>query len=892
MSTHFLHTMLAPAAVAVIGASEREGAVGTVVFRNLLAGFTGKLYPVNPRHARIQNQEAYPSIGDIRQPVELAVIATPAPTVPDLIRQCGEAGIAAVVVISAGFGEAGDSGLKLQNAMLNHARHYGIRIIGPNCLGIMRPATGLNATFGHNIASAGQLALVSQSGALCTAMLDWAQNHEIGFSAVFSLGDAADVDFGDLLSFLALDKETRAILLYVEGIRDARSFLSGLRVAARMKPVIVVKGGRYQEGSRAAMSHTGAMVGSDAVFHAALRRAGAVRAYTIKQLFAAANLLASGHCRLLGNRLAIITNGGGPGVLATDRAIEAGVALAPLEQATIARLNEVLPPHWSHGNPVDILGDADAARYRHAIEACLADNKVDGVLAMLTPQAMTDAIGAARVAAELAHSQDKPLLTCWMGGTQVREAHALFGREHIAHFDTPETAVEAFSYLASFQRNQEMLLQVPAPLDAEGEPDVEGARLIIEEALASGRNRLSDMESFAVLKAFGLPVARIMEAHSPSEALVMAETLGFPIAMKIHSPDIPHKSDVAGVRLNISNAAAVRNTYQELFANARAQRPDADLQGVTLEPMYTRGTARELFVGVVNEPVFGPAISIGSGGTMIEVMDDTFVALPPLNRFIARQMIDRTRASQLLGEFRGLPAVNLSAIEKVLLGISDLVCELPHIRELDINPLLVDETGALVVDARIGIGYPDAGARRYDHMAIHPYPGHLARRKQLPDGSNITIRPIRPEDAEIEQAFIRRLSPRSKFFRFMQTLHELTLDMLVRFTQIDYDREMALIAVAHEGGQEIEVGVARYVINPDDISCEFAIVIADEWHHKGLGIELMQQLMEIARARGLKEMAGEVLADNREMLGLAKSLGFEIRTSREDQHLMEVSKAL
>ncbi len=892
MGTHFLQAMLAPAAIAVIGASERPDAVGTLVFRNLLSEFKGQLYPVNLRHARIQGRKARKTIGDIDHPIDLAVIATPAESVPELIRQCGEAGVRAAVVLSAGFAEAGEQGQRLQDAMLDYARHYGLRLIGPNCLGIMRPASGLNATFSHNIARTGQLALVSQSGALCTAMLDWAQDHDIGFSCMLSLGDAADVDFGDILNYLALDNQTRAILLYVEGIRDARRFLSGLRIAARMKPVILVKAGRYSAGSRAAVSHTAALVGSDAVFHAALRRAGAVRAYTINQLFSAAQLLASGNYRLNGDRLAIVTNGGGPGVMATDRATEAGVTLAQLEDTTLKRLNQALPAHWSHDNPVDILGDADGERYASAISACLADRQVDGLLVMLTPQAMTQADEAARVLVEQARQHRKPLLACWMGGPQVRDAQARFNREHIAHFDTPETAIEAFSYLASFQRNQQLLLQVPEPLDRQREPDCEGARLIIEEALAAGHGRLSDMESFAVLKAFGVPVAPIMEAHNANEALVMAEALGFPLAMKINSPDIPHKSDVAGVRLNISNATSVRTAYDELLKTARQHRPDATLNGVTLEPMYTRGTARELFVGMVRDPVFGPAISIGSGGTMIEVMDDAYVALPPLNRFIARQMIERTRASQLLGEFRGLPAVNRRAIENVLLGLSELVCELPHVRELDINPLLVDETGALVVDARILIDYPPAGARRYGHMAIHPYPSDLIRHKQLPDGSNVTIRPIRPEDAEIEQAFIRRLSPQSKYFRFMQALHELTPEMLVRFTQIDYDREMALIAVTREDGQDIEVGVARYVTNPDDTSCEFAIVIADDWHHKGLGMELMQQLMDVARARGLTLMEGEVMADNREMLSLAKWLGFNSQPGADDPRLVAVSKSL
>jgi acetyltransferase len=780
----------------------------------------------------------------------------------------------------------------LQKQLLEQARQYGMRIVGPNCLGILRPPSHLNTTFSNSSAMPGQMALVSQSGALCTALLDWAQNHNVGFSAIVSLGDAADVDFGDVLSYLALDPHTRSILLYVEGVRQSRAFISGLRIAARLKPVVVIKAGRHAEGSRAAVSHSGAIIGADDVFHAALRRAGAVRAYTIKQMFSAAEILSSRSGRVGGDRLAIVTNGGGPGVMAADRAVELGVTLAALGRQTLDALQQLLPAHWSQANPVDIRGDAGPQVYEQAVRLCCADPSVDGVLVMLTPQAMTRPLAAAEAVVAATAASDKPVLTCWMGEAQVSAARALFARHKIAHFDTPEASVEAFSYLARHRSNQQLLMQVPDPLGERSEPDAEGARLIVEEALAEDRALLTQMETRAVLRAFGVPITPCLLATSANEAMVMAESLGFPVVMKIDSPDITHKSDVSGVLINIQSARAVRTAYTELTTGVAKKRPDARLRGVTIEPMVQRPNSREVMIGVVRDPVFGPAISFGAGGTAVEVMRDRYVALPPLNQFIAQRMLAGTRINRLLGAFRGMPAVRRDALENVLLRVSELVCELPQLMELDINPLMVDDEGAIAVDARLTVAYQSPGARRYAHMAIHPYPGHLVRKSQLADGTDIVIRPIRPEDARIEQEFVRHLSPQSKYFRFMRTLQELTPEMLVRFTQIDYDQEMALIAVVQENAAEIEVGVARYAIEPDGISCEFAIVVADEWRHRGIGFKLMTQLMEIARARDLKNMEGEVLQANTEMQALAVKLGFSVSTSTQDRGVKYLSRRL
>jgi acetyltransferase len=891
MGPHYLERLFAPNAVAVFGASEEPGAVGARIFQNIVdGGFAGPIYPINPKHAQVGDYTCYPNIAATPTPVDLAVIATPAATVPNIIRACGEQGVRAAIVHSAGFAESA-GGAARQKAMLEEARRANLRILGPNCLGIIRPPVRLNATFSRNNAAPGSLALVSQSGGLCTAILDWAEARGIGFSAMVSLGAGADIDFGDVLDYLALDPHTRSILLYVEGISDARGFMSGLRVAARLKPVVVVKAGRHAEGSRAAMSHTGALVGADDVFDAALARAGVVRAMTIEQLFAAAELLAT-HRYVRGNRLAIITNGGGPGVMATDRAVDLGLAIAELQRDTLDALDRVLPAQWSHGNPVDILGDAPPERYRAAVAACIADPGVDGLLVMLTPQAMTQPVDAAQAVIEASAGAEKPVLACWMGEAQVAAARAAFTRGKIPEFPTPEASVEAFAYLAAYQRNQQLLLQTPGPLAEQSEPDIAGAEMIIDGALSERRSVLSGLEAKALLRAFGVPIVPAALARSANEALVAAESLGFPVAMKIESPDIVHKSDVDGVRLNIENAQAVRGAYKELLAAVQERRPNARVTGVTVERMHQRRHGRELLLGVVRDPVFGPIIAFGAGGTTVEVLRDRAVALPPINGFLAQRLIAQTRIAPLLGAFRQLPPVAMDALIETLRRLSEIVCELPQIRELEINPLVADPEGVVALDVRAVVDALTPRLERYGHMAIHPYPAHLVSDWQLADGTDIVIRPIRPEDAEIEQAFVRNLSPQSRYFRFMQTLKDLTPEMLVRFTQIDYHRELALIAVMTVDGKEAEIAVARYITNPDGTSCEFALVVADEWQGKGVGTRLMHGLMEAARARGFRTMDGEVLAANTSMLEFVENLGFEIRPNPNDPNVKTVVKAL
>ncbi|MDH4094867.1 MAG: bifunctional acetate--CoA ligase family protein/GNAT family N-acetyltransferase [Betaproteobacteria bacterium] len=878
---HYLTPLFEPAAVAVIGATERAGAVGGVLIGNMLAaGYRGELFAVNPKYRAVQGVPCFTAIGKVPRRVDLVVIATPAATVPEVVEQCGRAGVRAAVVISAGFSEIGPAGAKLERALLEAARRHRLRLVGPNCLGLMRPALGLNATFARGATLAGSLGLVAQSGAVCTAMLDWARPNGVGFSSVVSLGGSTDIDFGEIVDYLIEDEATEHILLYIEGVRSARRFVSALRAAARVKPVIVMKAGRHPAGSRAAVSHTGAIVGMDDVFDAVVKRAGVVRVGSIGQMVAAAQALAA-HVRPRGDRLAVVTNGGGPGVMAADRAGDLGIPLAQLAPATLAALKRALPASWSQGNPVDLIGDADAARYRAAVSACLADDGVDGVLAILTPQAMTEPNTSAQAVIEAARGSSKPVLACWMGEEQTAAARRELLKARIPVFRTPDPAVQMFGHLSAFYRNQRALLQTPGPAAAPRPPDIATARAIVDAALAEKREVLSEMESKALLAAFAIPIARTVVTRSPHEAMVVAGELGFPVAMKIDSPDITHKSEVGGVRLNVASAQAVETAWREVMGEARRLRPEARLGGIAVEPMVRRPYGRELMVGVLRDPVFGPAIAFGTGGTAVEIHRDRAVALPPLNRYLIDDMIHGTRVARLLGEFRRMPPVDRDALAEVLLRVSEMVCELPELAELDINPLIADADGAVAVDARAVLRPGPPRRDRYGHMAIHPYPTELVSTWQPSEGPRVTLRPIRPEDAEMEQAFVKRLSSESRYFRFMDTLRELTPLMLVRFTQIDYDREMAFVATVPEGSAETEVAVARYVANPDGESCEFALVVADDWQGRGLGRRLMEKLIAVARARGQRSMLGHVLAENRGMLALARKLGFVVGDSGE-----------
>ncbi|NOT84665.1 MAG: GNAT family N-acetyltransferase [Methylococcaceae bacterium] len=891
MNPHYLSRFFNPRSVAIVGASERADSVGRRLLLNMQeADFKGGLYPVNLKRDQVLGLKVYPTLLAIPEDLDLVVIATPACSVPGIIQQCGEKGVTAVVIISAGFGEVGAEGKRLQQSVLDIAKRYSIRLIGPNCLGVIRPGGQLNATFGEGKIKDGSLALLSQSGAVCTAILDWANAQDIGFSTVVSMGGAADIDFGEVLDYLATDSQTTGILMYVEGIRDARRFLSGLKAAARLKPVILIKSGRHEAGSKAAMSHTGALVGSDSVFDAAIARAGVVRVYSIDELFSAARILANNYV-VKHNRLAIITNAGGPGVMSTDRAEDVGVRMAALGDSSLTALNAILPLHWSHANPVDILGDATPERYQQALEVCLNDDGIDGILVILTPQAMTNPTQVAECIVAGAASSDKPVLASWTGGSRVQAGRNLFANSTVAHFATPEVAVDAFSFLAKYTQNQILVKQIPFPIAEQIPPDVEGARLIIERVLAENRQVLTTQEAKAILAAFHIPATQTIPVANAKEAMIAAETLGFPVVLKVNMAEFSHKSDIGGVRLNIGSVPDISRHFLEMETAIKQRFPEIKEVGMTIEPMFKSNSGRELMVGVVRDPVFGPAISVGLGGTLVEILQDTAVALPPLNAYMVEQMLGRTKAAKYLQAFRHLPPANINALVEVLLNISSMVSELPEILELDINPLIVDEHGVMAVDARIKAELSHQ-LTPYSHMAIHPYPHELTQSHQLTNGANITIRPIRPEDAVLEKDFVHRLSERSKYFRFMQALQELTPEMIVRFTQIDYDREMAFVAVTDDQRMPNELGVGRYVINPDGHSVEFALVVSDDCQRLGVGSKLLKTLMQSAKNKGMSFFEGEVLVINVPMLSLVKKLGFRVEAVADDCEIVRVVKDL
>ena len=800
---------------------------------------------------------------------DLALIALPAAQVPAALEVAGRIRCRAAVVLSSGADPAEQA---TQHVVLQRiAREHGMHLLGPDSLGLQRPSIGLNASTLGPLAAAGPLALVSQSGALTAAMLDWAREHGVGFSAVVALGPNTGVDLPQVLDFLATDSATQSILIYMEGIHHARRFMSALRAAAYAKPVVVMKAGRREAGSKVALTHSGAIVGADDVFDAALCRAGVVRVRQFTQLFSAAQCLAS-RFRPVGERLAIVSNGGGPAVLAADWCGSVGLQVARVD---------------------DLGEDAEGAAYLAALQAAMADRAVDGVLLIHAPKAGIDPKEVANAVAAVFSPSAKPVLGCWMGEARARAARARLAASRMPVFRTPEAAVDAFNSIARYYRNQKLLQQTPPSLGDGAAPDTEGARLLIEGVLAERRQVLTEMESKALLAAFHIPVTRTMLARSANEAMLIASQMGYPVALKIDSPDITHKSDVQGVALDVPNATAVRDCYQTMLLAVQAARPGARVNGVTIQPMAaaTPGPGRrEVFVGLSTDEAFGPVIAFGAGGTMVELLADRAMELPPLNAFLARQLLARPRVAAILGPWRGAPAADTDALVAVLLRVSEMVCALPQLREMDINPLIVDEHGAVAVDARIVV---DESTGTASHLAILPYPAGSQRDWPLKGGELVNIRPIHPDDAELLQALVRGLSPESRYFRFASTLPELPLRMLARFTLIDYDREMALVAVARPAGEaEHIVGISHVITNPDSTSCEFSLLVADSHTGRGLGTRLMLSIIEVARGMGLAEVMGLVLTNNAPMLKLMRSLGFQVAAYSEDPDFRLVTMTL
>ena len=883
MSVRNLERLFAPRSVALIGASERPSSLGAVLLRNLMAGgFAGPIYPINPKYKELAGIACYASVAALPQVPDLAVICTPPGTIAQLIGELGAAGTRAAIVLTAGLGVEGSTrGRSVKQEMLDAARPYVLRILGPNCVGMLVPGIGLNASFAHTSARPGKIAFVSQSGALVTGVLDWANSRGIGFSKFISLGDSADVDFGDVLDYLAADADTGAILMYMEDLRHARKFMSAARAAARSKPTLVLKAGRMAEGAKAAASHTGALAGADDVYDAAIRRAGMLRVLTTEDLFAAVETLARAR-PLKGEQLVIVTNGGGPGVLATDAAAAGGAHMAQLSADTMARLDAVLPKTWSHANPVDIIGDAPAQRYVDTLRVVLEDPQADAILFIHAPSAIVPSVDIARELAPIAKASARNILSCWLGGDAVAEARKVFSDAGLPTYTTPEEAVSAYLQIVQYRRNQNLLMQMP-PADCGNSP-VNTARAadIVREALAQGRTILTEPEAKDVLSAYGIPVVETRIARDVDAAVHAAHAIGYPVAIKVLSPDITHKSDVGGVALDLESDEALREAGTRMLARIGQLRPQARLEGFSVQKMTRRPQAHELIIGVTTDPVFGPVVLFGQGGIAVEVTADHAVALPPLNAVLARDMIQRTRVAKLLAGYRQRPAADLDAIVHVLMKISQLVADVPELVELDINPLLADSEGAIVLDARIGVALADKSASTLDRLAIRPYPRELEQ-EIVWDGAPLTLRPIRPEDGEAHLAFASALSADDVHYRMFSRVRELSPSQLARFTQIDYDREMAFIAtrMGPEGVPQT-LGVARVVADPDNVDAEFAVTIRTDLKGHGLGSILMHKLIDYCRQRGTRAIVGEALPDNMAMVKLARKLGFEVHQNRGD----------
>lgn len=875
-----LDAIFKPNSVAVIGATERAGSVGRTILWNLISNpFGGTVYPVNPGRRSVLGIKAYPTIAAIGEPVDLAVIVTPAQTVPGVVEECAAAGVRGVIVISAGFKERGPEGAALEQQILATAQRANMRIVGPNCLGVMSPLNGLNATFAAAMALPGNVGFISQSGALCTSVLDWSFEEKVGFSAFVSIGSMLDVDWGDLIYYLGDDPNTNSIVIYMESVGDARSFLSAAREVSFSKPVIVIKAGRTEAAAQAAASHTGSLTGSDEVLDAAFRRSGVLRINAVSDIFYVSEVLAK-QPRPKGPRLTILTNAGGPGVLATDALITQGGELATLSEETIAELNELLPAHWSHGNPVDILGDADADRYAKALEIASRDPNSDGLLVILTPQAMSDPTATAEHLRPYAHSTGKPVLASWMGGSGVAEGVNILNRVGIPTFDYADTATRLFNYMWRYTDNLAALYETPAITEGqEGDtPDRALVQQILDKSRAAGLTILSEYDSKMLLAAYGIPTVRMKLAATADEAVAAAEEIGYPVVVKIHSETITHKTDVGGVVLNLQNADAVREAFESIHANVLKLYSEADFLGVSVQPME-KLDGYELIIGSSVDPQFGPVLLFGAGGTLVEVFKDRALGLPPLNTTLARRMMERTKIFTALQGIRGRPPVDMAGLERLMVRFSQIVAENPRIKEIDINPLLASHERLLALDARVVLYPADVPDEDIPPLAIRPYPIQYVWDFTLTDGTPVVIRPIRPEDEPLMVKFHETLSERTVLLRYLDPIKlsdRISHQRLARISFIDYAREIILVAEhrnARTGEAEIIAASRLSKLHGTD-SADFTIIISDAWQGKGLGTEIVARQMEIARAEGIRHMQSSVLPEASSMRHIFDKFGW------------------
>jgi acetyltransferase len=880
MVTINLDKIFNPQNVAIVGASDAEGSVGYAIVKNFTQlGYTGKVYFVNIRKPEILGVKTYQTVDQIPEPVDLAIIATPAKTVPDVIEECGRAQVKGVIIVSAGFKETGAAGKALEEKIVENAKKYGIRVIGPNCIGIIRPRNNLNATFLDKMPKPGNIAFLSQSGALGSAILDWAIHENIGFSNFVSVGSMIDVDFGDLIDYFGSDPKTKSILMYVEGITEARRFMSAARHFARTKPIIVVKSGKFAESAQAAASHTGSLSGEDDIYDAAFKRAGVVRVEEIADLFNAAEVLGTQPLPK-GPRLAVITNAGGPGVMATDALIAHKGKLAKLSQKTLDSLNGILPPFWSRGNPIDVLGDARSERYKAAVEACLNDDNIDGILIIFTQQAVSESVEIAKNVVELVRGksyQNKTILTSFMGYGAVQEANSILNANNIPTYSTPEQAVKTYMYMYNYQRNVDLLYETPEELPVDASPPKRPIMVILRNVAFEGREILTEDEAKKILKYYNFPVVKTAAANNVDEAVSFAQEMGFPVVLKILSPQIVHKSDAGGVILNVNSPSEVREAFETLIQRATAYNPNAQIIGVTVQPMVKKN-GHELIIGGKTDPVFGPVVLFGMGGVGVELFKDYAIGLPPLNTTLIHRMMEETNVYQLLKGYRGAPPVDLKKLDETMLLFSQLLVDFPQIKEIDINPLLINEKDACILDARIVVDKNKVCKKfePHQHMVISPYPKKYEILWQLKNGQEVLLRPIKPEDEPMWLEMFQSFSEESIRYRFFQMLKDTPHEVRVRYCNIDYDREVAIVAEIVENGKRKILGVSRLSIESDAKASEMAFIVSDYWQGMGLGTKMVDYTLDIAKEMGVESVYAIMLQDNYRALSLTQKMGFKI----------------
>jgi len=878
--TLYLDKIFDPKSVAIIGASDEEGTVGYALMKNFTElGYKGKVYPVNIRKPEILGLKAYQSVEQIPEPVDLAVIATPAKTVPNVVEQCGKAGIKGIIIISAGFKEIGAEGKALEGKVNEIKDKYGLRIIGPNCLGIIRPSINLNATFINKVPKPGNIAFISQSGALGSAILDWAIDQNIGFSNFVSIGSMIDVDFGDLIDYFGTDQKTRSILMYIEGLSEARKFMSAARHFARTKPIIVVKAGKFSESAKAAASHTGSLTGEDNVYDAAFKRAGIVRVEEIADLFNCAEVLGMQPLPK-GPNLAIITNAGGPGVMATDALIAKGGKLAKLSQKTMEKLNEVLPHYWSRGNPIDILGDAKADRYKAVIEACMNDENVDGILIIYTAQAVAEPVEIAKTIVDLHKNQsyhNKTVLTSFMGYGVVEEANRIFNENNIPTYSTPEQAIKTYLYMYQYERNLELIYETPEELPVNETPPKRPIMVILRNAAVEDRELLTEAEAKKLLEYYEFPVVKTCVSKTPEEAVSLANQIGYPVVMKILSPQITHKTDAGGVILDLNSDADVKKAYETIIQNAKKYDPNAEIEGVTVQKMIKK-KGYEVILGAKTDPLFGPVILFGMGGIGVELFKDFSLGLPPLNQTLVRRIMEETKVYQLLKGYRNVPPADIKLLEEIMVQFSQMLIDYPQIKEIDINPLFVGESEAFAFDARIVVDKKSVFEKLepHQHLVISPYPKKYETLWKLRDGRTVLLRPIKPEDEPLWLEMFQNFSEESIRYRFFQIIKDTPHEVRVRYCNIDYDREIAIVPELTENGRKKILGVVRVSLEPDLKTGEIAFIIADPWQGLGLGTKMVDYVLEICKDMGVETVYGIMLPDNQRAISLMQKMGFTI----------------